>query len=106
MVDKNEHIFEIQYSLKGATLESIVHDADANSIHVELNNAVGGQMIISVPRDLLDAKMGINDDDLFFLLIDGEENMYGEKITDDKRTITVWFPKDTHDIEIIGTFWT
>ena len=105
-IDKNEYMFEIQYSLKGAILESIAHDTDANSIHVELNNAIGGQMIISIPRDLLDAKMGSNNvDDVFFLLIDGEENMYGEKITDDERIITVWFPKDTNDIEIIGTFW-
>ena len=106
IVDKNKHTFEIQYSLKGATLESIFHDIDANSVHVELNNVVGGQMVISIPRDLLDAKIGSNNaDDVFFLLIDGEENMYGEKITDDERIITVWFPKDTNHIEIIGTFW-
>ena len=42
----------------------------------------------------------------FFVLIDGIENMYGEKIMDDARIITIWFPKDAHDIEIIGTFWT
>jgi len=102
---KNNTLFEIQYSLNGATLESIAHDANTNSIHVTLGNSIGGQIVISIPRILLDAKMGHNIDDVFFLLIDGEENMYGEKTTDDARIITVWFPKGAHDIEIIGTYW-
>ncbi|QLH07140.1 hypothetical protein [Nitrosopumilus ureiphilus] len=104
-IEKDNTLFEIQYSLNGATLQSIAHDANANSIHVTLGDSVGGQMVISIPRVLLDAKMGHNIDDVFFLLIDGEENMYGEKTTDDARIITVWFPKGTHDIEIIGTYW-
>jgi len=105
-IEKNDHTFEIQYSLKGATLQSIAHDANSNSIHVALNNSIGGQIVISIPRDLIDAKMGNNNvDDTFFLLIDGEENMYGEKTTDDERIITIWFPRDARDIEIIGTFW-
>lgn len=105
VVAKNNTGFEVLYSLKGATLESIAHDTDANSVHVSLSDAVGGYMVISIPRDLIDAKMGNNDDDVYFLLIDRLEYMYGEKITDESRTITVWFPKDTRDIEIIGTFW-
>ena len=62
-------------------------------------------MTISIPRDLIDAKTGNSNDEAYFLLVDGVENMYGEKITNDSRTITVWFPKDTRDIEIIRTFW-
>ena len=106
MIEKNGDSFEIQYSLKGATLEKITHDADANSVHVSLSESVGGHVVISIPRDLIDAKMVNDGDDLFFVLIDGIENMYGEKIIDDARIITIWFSKDAHDIEIIGTFWT
>ena len=105
VVEKNGVSFELQYSLNGATLENIAYDVDANSVHVSLNESMGGHMTISVPRDLIYATMGNNIDDVFFVLIDGMEIMYGEKITDDTRIITVWFPKNTNDIEIIGTFW-
>ena len=104
-VTKNNTDFEVLYYLKGATLESIAHDTDTNSIHVSLREVVGGYMVISIPRDLIDAKMGNDNDDVYFLLIDGVEHMYGEKITDDSRIITIWFSKDAYDIEIIGTFW-
>ncbi|AJM93093.1 hypothetical protein [Nitrosopumilus piranensis] len=105
-VTKNNTDFEVLYSLKGATLESIVHDADANSVHVSLSESVGGYLVISIPRDLIDAKIGNSEvDDVYFLLIDGLEHMYGEKKTDDSRIITVWFSKNTQDIEIIRTFW-
>ena len=105
-VTKNNTDFEVLYSLKGATLENIAHDTDSNSIHISLNDAVGGHMVISIPHDLIDGQMGNNNDVVYFLLIDGMEHMYGEKITDDSRIITIWFSKDVHDIEIIGTFWT
>ena len=104
-VTKNNTDFEVLYSLKGATIESIVHDTDANSIHVSLNETVGGYIVISIPSNLIDTKKGDNSDDVYFLLIDGVEHMYGEKIADDSKIITVWFPKDVRDIEIIGTFW-
>ena len=106
MIEKNDQMFEILYSLKGATLENITHDVDANSIHVGLNKSVGGQLIISIPHELLNAKIGTMVVDNIFLLIDGEENMHGENIVDDEIIITVWFPKDTQDVEIIGAYWT
>lgn len=106
VIDKNDQVFEVQYSLKGAVMETISHDVAANSVHIVLNNSVGGQMVISLPRGLIDAQIGQKSiDDVFFLLIDGEENMYGEKITQTHRTITIWFPNGIHDIEIIGTNW-
>ena len=105
VVTKNSTDYEVLYSLKGATLDNIAHDVDANSVRVTFSEAVGGYMVISIPRDLMDAKTGNNDADAYFLLIDGMEHMYGEKITDDSRIITVWFSKDARDIEIIGTFW-
>ena len=105
VVTKNSTEYEVLYSLKGAILDDIAHDVDVNSVHVTFSEAVGGYMVIFVPCDLMDAKTGNNDADAYFLLIDGMEHMFCEKITDDSRIITVWFSKDARDIEIIGTFW-
>jgi hypothetical protein len=108
MITKNEQAFQIQYSLKGAILDEITSDIDSNSIHVKLNNTVGGQLVISIPRGLIDAKMGYHGqenvpDDVFFILIDGREYLYGEKSNESERTLTILFPRGAHDIEIIGT---
>ncbi|MGI0097076.1 MAG: hypothetical protein ACREAJ_01680, partial [Nitrosopumilaceae archaeon] len=92
--------FQIKYSSSGAKLTEIVNDKDANSIHVKLDGAIGGELVISIPRDLLDAKVG-NEDDNFFILIDGKEYLYGEKASEDERTLTIVFPKGAHNIEII-----
>ena len=102
-IEKNDIPFEIEYSLKGATLEKIYLDSDANSIYVKLNNSTGGYLVLSIPHQLIDVEvnnMGIAD--VFFILIDGLENMYGEKITDNSRIITIWFPAGSHEIEFIG----
>ena len=96
--------FELLYSLNGAKTKSIAQYPESNSIHFSLDGSAGGQLVISIPRGLMDAKLGNNQDDEFFVILDGMEFMYGEKITDDARILTIWFPQGTHDIEIIGTF--
>ncbi|MGY5149551.1 MAG: hypothetical protein ACW9W3_05760 [Candidatus Nitrosopumilus sp. bin_68KS] len=106
VIEGNENPFELQYSLHGATLESIVHDVDANSVHIKLDESAGGNMVILLPHGLVDAQIGQSDaDDSFFLLIDGEENLYGEKYAETGRIITIWFPNGAHDIEIIIPSW-
>lgn len=103
---KDDELFQIQYSLNGAILLNIVHDSAANSIHAKLDDSIGGKLMISIPRELIDAKIGDEDDDLFFIIIDGIEFNYGEKTSKDERILTIHFPRDAHDIEIIGTGWT
>ncbi len=103
LIEKNNIPFEIKYSLKGATLEKIYHDADANSIYVELNDSTGGYLVLSVPHQLIGVDVdNLNDSNVLFILIDGLENMYGEKITDTSKIITIWFPAGSHEIEIVG----
>ena len=69
-----------------------------------VDDSVGGKLVISVPRDLVDAKLGgSGKDDVFFVLIDGREYAYGEISDENERTLTILFPRGAHDIEIIGT---
>ena len=58
-IEKDDQLFEVWYSLKGAALKDILHDSDANSIHIALSDSVGGQMVISIPRDLMDVQIGM-----------------------------------------------
>lgn len=102
-ITKNEKTFQIQYSLKGAKLSEIVYDDDANSIHVILDDTIGGSLVISIPRDLIDATFS-NEYDDFFVLINGQEFNYGENSNETERTLTILLPRDAHDIEIIASY--
>ncbi len=54
-------------------------------------------------KGLIDAKMG-DQDDTFFVLVDGEEVDFEETTTSTDRTLTIQFPAGAEEIEIIGTF--
>lgn len=106
LVDKEANSFQVQYSLSGATLSQMLYDEDSNSLRIKLNDSEGGKFVVSLPRELIDAKIGkSNTDDVFFILIDGIEFAYGEKTNPTERTLTIYFPKNSHEIEIIGTSW-
>jgi predicted secreted protein with PEFG-CTERM motif len=52
---------------------------------------------------VIDAKFDEDDDD-FFVLIDGLETGFEETKSINDRTLTIAFPAGTEEIEIIGTF--
>ena len=55
-----------------------------------------------MPRDLIDAKIGDDDDD-FLVLVDGAEVNYDETISSSDRTLVISFPAETKKIEISET---
>jgi hypothetical protein len=92
--------------LKGAELVEIVNNSGSESIIISLEESAGGKLVISIPRGLMDAKLGGSGfDDMFFVLVDGMEYLYGEKSGEDERILTIMFPRDAKVIEIIGTNW-
>lgn len=106
LLTEGEKTFQIPYSLKGAKLAEIIKDDRDESIHVILENAKRGELTISIPRDLIDAKLGQTEyDDVFFVLIDGKEHFFAEKAGKLERTLTIPFPDGAQNIEIIGTNW-
>jgi len=106
VLTEGDETFQIPYSLKGAKLAGIIKDERNESIHVKLEDAVRGELIISIPRDLIDAKLGQSEyDDTFFVLIDGKEYLFAEKASKTERTLKILFPNGARDIEIIGTNW-
>jgi hypothetical protein len=76
------------------------------------SNGKEGTITITIPRGLIDARLGNPDqndspDDVFFVLVDGEEVEYREgTFTDKDRRLTIDFIKDSKTVEIIGTNWT
>ena len=93
----------IGYEITTGKVVSVMPDVDANSLVVGINTDNAGTITLELPRSVLDAKMNSNDDE-FFVLVDGEEVTFEESVTKTKRTLTVSFPANTEEIEIVGTF--
>ena len=94
---------DITYEISGGEVDSISNDPEALSITLDLINADGGEIVLTLPRDVIDSTIdGV--DEIFFVLVDGYEAEYTEVATDLDRTITIPFVAEAGSIEIIGTY--
>ena len=94
--------FELTYAISGGVINQVFPDTEAKSLMVQIDSISNGTLAIKLPREVIDAKFGEEDDD-FFVVIDGVEVDFDETKTGNERTITLKFPEGTEEIEIIGT---
>ena len=64
---------------------------DANSLIISIDSTDDGSLTITLPRALIGCNNQDEDDD-FFVLIDGEEVDFDETTTSTDRTLTIQFP--------------
>lgn len=89
--------------MHGSDIKEIFLDEDSKTINVVLKQYDSGSLEIILPRELIDAKISEDIDDMFFVLIDGEEVPYTEAVNEASRTLTIQFGQDSKMIEIMGT---
>ncbi|MDE1813368.1 MAG: hypothetical protein KGI05_01765 [Thaumarchaeota archaeon] len=96
--------FTINYNIVGGQVSEIKKDMQSKSIIVFLNTTGDGQLVIDLPRTLIDSKTYGNMDDAFIVLANMQEIKYKEiHNTLDARTLLISFQKGIDKIEIIGT---
>lgn len=95
---------KILYKILGGTILSISTDVNSHSLIITASASQDGLLVISLPRNLIDAKLGPNSDDRFFILTDGFETNFEESKTSTDRILTIPFGAGTQEIEIIGTW--
>ena len=98
----SDHV--LSYDLSGANLNNILPQPESNSLLLLIDSMDDGSLSIALPRDVIDAKSANGLDDSFFILVDGEEALFDETISDTERIISINFPAGTEQVEIIGTF--
>ena len=98
----SDHV--LSYDLSGANLNNILPQPESNSLLLLIDSMDDGSLSIALPRDVIDAKSANGLDDSFFILVDGEEALFEETISETERIISVNFPAGTEQVEIIGTF--
>lgn len=94
--------YTVTYGITGATIGDISISPQDTSLIVSLTSSNDGNLTMTMPRSLIDAKTSTGDDQ-FFVLVDGADTDFTESKTNADRTITVSFPQDTRQIEVIGT---
>lgn len=108
---KDDTVYDVEYDIMGGMVKDMVYGNDVLNLLVKLDTTDKGILTVSLPRDLIDAKMDycppLKDnppDDLFFVLVNGEEVAYDEILTTPvTRTLQIPFPENTDEIEIIAT---
>ncbi len=92
------------YSILGGKLLSVTKIPDAHGLNIALEEGSGpGEITITIPRALLDTKIG-DDDDKFLVLADGIEIPYTEETSEISRTLVIYFENVTQIIQIMSTF--
>lgn len=94
--------YEVSSVIKGGQVLSITADPDAASLIFDIVTTSDGEITITLPREIIDSKIG-NEDDIFFVLVEGEEVTFSESKTSTHRFVTIPFVHGTEQIEIIGT---
>ena len=95
--------YTVNYSVTGATVNDISINPQDTSLLVTITSSNDGNLTMTMPRSLIDAK-ATSGDDQFFVLVDGADSDFSEsKTTADSRTITVSIPAGTQEVEVIGT---
>ena len=94
--------YPVNYGINGGKVSDMTLDTNATSLVVSIQSTGDGNLTMTLPRTLIDAKAGA-DDDQFYVLVDGADTNFDESKTVTDRAITVSFPDGTQEIEVIGT---
>ena len=95
--------YDIGYDIENGEILVMNLDIDTTSLIIEIISFDDGFVELTIPRGLVDATFD-DEDDIFFVLIDGSEADYLEiDSADSSRTLIIPFFTDDEEIEILGT---
>ena len=97
-------IFDVKYTIKGGTVESIDIDSENLGILLKINSSDNGKIILELPRAYIDSQKQNGGDEKFIILINDVQTTYEEIQSDSTvRIIGINFEKGDSEIQIIGT---
>ena len=94
----------IRYDSGTNTIVAMAANLDSKSIVIEVDVANDGEIVIALPRHLIDAKNADGTDAAYIVLVDGEETWITEDAGEATRTLTIPVSAGAQEIEIFGTF--
>jgi len=94
---------EPNYVIRGGEVLGFEIDPETTSLIISLKPKASGELTITLPRNLIDAKIRSVDSDFTILVDDLGYLFFDEIITSSDRTVTIPFGKSNSEIKIIGT---
>ena len=94
---------EPDYDIRGGQVLGFEIDPETTSLIISLDARSRGELTITLPRNLIDAKIGSEDTEFKILVSELNLNFFDEISTSDDRTITIPFSRSDYDITITGT---
>ena len=98
-----QQLDELDYKIRGGEVLSFEIDDEASSLTILLDARTRGELVITLPRNLIDAKVDFEDTDFKILVSGLKLNSYDEIITLYDRTVTIPFKRLNSELIITGT---
>jgi len=94
---------DFDYSIRGGEVLNFEIDSETASLIISLDARARGELIITLPRYLIDAKIGSEDTDFDIFVRGFKLASYDETVTPYDRTITIPFKRSNNELTIVGT---
>ncbi len=94
---------EPDYDIRGGKVLGFEIDPENASLIISLDARSRGELIITLPRDLIDAKIDSKDTDFIILVSGLNLNFFDDVPTSTDRTLTIPFSRSDYEIIITGT---
>ena len=94
---------DFDYSIRGGEVLDFEIDSETASLLIFIDARARGELIITLPRAIIDAKIGSEDTDFDVFIRGMQLTSYDETITPYDRTITIPFKRSNDELSIVGT---
>ena len=94
----------IPYSAGSNSIVAMEANLESRSLVIEVDVASDGEIVIALPRHLIDAKNADGTDAAYIVLVNGKEAWVTETADSTARTLTIPVIAGEREIEIFGTF--
>lgn len=93
----------IDYDIRGGEVSGFEIDAENISLIISIDARSKGELVITLPRSIIDAKDNVEDADFKILVSGLNLNFYDQTATETDRTITIPFNRSDFEVVIMGT---
>ena len=94
---------DFDYTIRGGEILNFEIDSENTSLEILIDARARGELIITLPRSIIDAKNDSGDIDFDVFIRGMELSSYDETITPYDRTVTIPFKRSNDELSITGT---
>ena len=94
---------DFDYTIRGGEVLNFEIDSVNTSLLISIDARARGELIITLPRAIIDAKIGSEDTDFDVFIRGMQITSYDETVTPYERTITIPFKRSNDELSIVGT---